>query len=455
MPNALRIVAWIIGALLAVLAVAFAWGRLRPPTPAQAETLGLLRPMPMPSGQNAWPILWLLDYDVPTDRIDAVYAQERAHMRDWASRLPASPSTTTVVYKPLVAAHYPKRPAIDMAEHKLLCASREDGCLAKARAGGRPLRDLLARQSGRLAQVESMNAAAALWDDLPISNYMYAQLPGFANTEDLLLTATAVDFVDGRQAQALAAVCRQAAGVRRLHAQTNTLITAMIANAWMEADERVLAGMLRELPPGHAVPAECMQAFAPPTPADVSLCAPMQHEFEGTAAAVEMMDPDRLHGFKRLQTAVLFDARGFRRLLAPAFAWACRQDVQGGALADRPISMTAMPAVRYDFFDAVSNAAGLVLARIATPAYAQYAARNEDYASSLRVTAWLLRTRATAATAADWQRQLAQALPMLRKGGSRSIGIDPDGRLLRMRYYAPRPGCGYRRYLTLSLTRTH
>ena len=267
MPNALRIVAWIIGALLAVLAVAFAWGRLRPPTPAQAETLGLLRPMPMPSGQNAWPILWLLDYDVPTDRIDAVYAQERAHMRDWASRLPASPSTTTVVYKPLVAAHYPKRPAIDTAEHKLLCASREDDCLAKARAEGRPLRDLLARQSGRLAQVESMNAAAALWDDLPISNYMYAQLPGFANTEDLLLTATAVDFVDGRQAQALAAVCRQAAGVRRLHAQTNTLITAMIANAWMEADERVLAGMLRELPPGHAVPAECMQAFAPPTPA--------------------------------------------------------------------------------------------------------------------------------------------------------------------------------------------
>lgn len=438
MRNALRITARLVGALLAVLAAAFAWGRLRPPTPAQAEALALLQPKPVPAGQNAWPRLWLLDYDVPADRIDAVYAQERAHMRDWISQMPASPSTTALIYQPLVAAHYPKRPAIDMAEHKLLCASREDDCLAKARAGGQPLRDLLARQAGRLAQVESINAADALWDDLPAGNFMYAQLPGFANTEDLLLTAAAVDFVDGRQAQALAATCRQAAGVRRLHAQTNTLITAMIANAWMEADERVLAGMLRELPAGQAVPDACTQAFAPPAPADVSLCAPMRYEFEGTAAAVAAMDPDRQHGFKRLQTAVLFDARGFRRLLAPAFAWACRRDVQEAALADRPIPMPEMSAVRYDFFDAVSNPVGLVLARIATPAYTQYAARNEDYAAGLRVTAWLLRTRAT--SAADWQRQLAQALPALRQGGGRSIRIDPDGRFLRMRYYAPRPG---------------
>lgn len=39
--------------LLLVLACIFAWGRLRPPTPAQAEALRLLRPAPQPAGPNA------------------------------------------------------------------------------------------------------------------------------------------------------------------------------------------------------------------------------------------------------------------------------------------------------------------------------------------------------------------------------------------------------------------
>lgn len=442
MRQVLKALAGIVSVLLIVLVAAFAWGRLRPPTPGQAEALKLLRPASVPLGRNAWPMLWLLDYDVPANRVDAVYAQERAHLQDWVSHLPADSSTVVANYKSWVATQYPKRPVIGAADREQLCATHADDCLAKVRAEGRPLRDLLARQAARLAQIESVNTADALWDDLPPGDPMYAQLPGFANTEDLLLTATAVDFVDGRHAQALAAICRQAASVRRLHAHTNSLIAAMVANAWMEADERVLAGMLRELPSDQPIPDECMQAFAAPTQADISLCAPMQSEFAAAVAAAKVVDPYRLHGFKRLQMAALVDARGFRRLRAPAFGWACRQDVQSAALADRPLPMGDMLAVHYDLFDAVSNAVGLILARIAAPAYTQYAARNEDYAAGLRVMAWLLRTHAIASTAMDWQQQLAKALPTLRESGNRDIGLDPDGRFLRMCYYAPRPGHG-------------
>lgn len=447
MQLALKAIAWIVGALLVVLLAAFVWGRLRPPTATQAEALALLRPASASPGRNAWPVLWLMDYDVPADRIDAVYAQERMHMQDWANHLPATPSTTDVIYKPLVAAQYSKRAAIDTADRQRLCASKEEDCLAKVRAGGQPLRDLLARQAGRLAQVESMNTADMLWDDVPANRFSFEQLPAFINTEDLLLTAAAMDFADGRQAQALSAVCRQAASVRRLHARTNSLIAAMVGIMWMEADERVLAGMLKELPSDQAVPDECMQAFAPPVLADVSLCLPMQHEYEAVAGIMGTLAPDRLHGFQRLKMAALLDERGFRRLRAPTFAWACQQRVQIAALADQQLPMMDMLAVRYDAFDAVSNTVGLILARVGTPGYAQYVARNQDYAAGLRMMAWLLHTRAMAT---DWQQQLAKALPTLRESGNRSISIDPDGRFLHMRYYATRPDSGRRRQIAIS-----
>ena len=437
MRQALKALAGVIGVLLIALVAAFVWGRVRPPMPAQSEALKLLQPSPMSAGRNAWPALWLIDYDVPADRIDAVYAQERARMQAWVSQMPASPSTTDAIYKPLVATQYPKRPPID---RKLICASAEADCLAKVRAEGQPLRDLLTQQAGRLAQVESMNTANALWDDLPVRGLQYAQWPDFADTEDLLLTTIAVDFVDGRQAQSLGAACRQALSVRRLHAHTNTLITSMVGIMWMEADERLLASMLRELPSDQSIPDECMRAFAPPAQADISLCAPMQHQFEVTASTVAVVVPDQLHGIQRLKMVALLDARGFRRLLAPTYAWACQQNVQIAALADQRFHMSHLLAVRYDVFDAVSNAIGLILARIAAPAYTQYAARNQDYAASLRIMDWLLRTRATAMTAADWQQQLAKALPALRESGNRNISIDPDGRFLRMGYYAPRAG---------------
>ncbi|MBD8881742.1 hypothetical protein IHE49_14745 [Rhodanobacter sp. 7MK24] len=426
------------GIALFVLFGAFAWGRLRPPTPAQAEALRLLQPATMPPGRNAWPLLWLIDYDVPADRIDAAYAQERAHMQDWASHMPANPSMTAMIYRPLAATQYSKRPAISNAEYRRLCAIGEHDCLAKVRAEGQPLRDLLARQSGRLAQVEAVNTADELWDDQPRSVYAFALSPGFQNTEDLLLTATVADFVDGRQAQALVAVCHQAAGLRRLHAHTNTVLGAMLTAVWMEADERALAGMLGELPKDQVIPDECMRAFALPTQGDVSLCMPMQQEFADFVAIMHEGNSGRQNVFERLQTAVMFDNRDFR-LQAPTYAWACQPSLQSDALADRPLPMASLLTVRNDFFDTLSNAGGFVLARIAAPAFTQYAARNQDYAASLRLMAWLLRTRATATTAAAWQLQLTKALPTLRGKGRRNISVDPDGRFLRMRYYATYP----------------
>jgi len=423
---------------LFVLAGAFAWGRLRPPTPAQAEALSLLQPAPAPAGPNAWATLWLQDYDVAVDQRDAVYGRERARVQAWLAQLrPGSADAAT--YVPLPGPQFTRYPPLTANDNQLLCGNRGEDCLARLRARPQAVRALLAQQSGRLASLRALAGDEVLWDDMPPSPF--TPLPAFAPAMKLLLTVPALDFVEGRQAQALDAICSQAAMVRRLHAHTNSLVGAMVDVAWMEHIEQELAGMLAGLPPGQAIPAACTEAFAPATAADVGVCASMRQEFAHAAVAAAMpVEQERVRWYTRLRLRALIDPAGVRRLIAPSFAWACRPNVLDAALGDRPVPAGGVPGVRYDLFDAVSNAVGLILARIAPPDYTPYLQRNEDYAAGLRLMAWLLRTRGSASTVADWQRQLALALPKLRPGGDRRISIDPDGRHVRMDYRGRRPG---------------
>jgi hypothetical protein len=69
---------WSVASLLMLLVLAFAWGRLRGPNTAQAAALALFdQDMKPAKGRNAFPAVWLSNYDVPPDQIDAVYAANR------------------------------------------------------------------------------------------------------------------------------------------------------------------------------------------------------------------------------------------------------------------------------------------------------------------------------------------------------------------------------------------
>ena len=126
-------ITWFIAAILVVLVGSSACGRLRPPGKAQAAALALLRQDHAPTpGHNAWVVFWLLDYDVPADQLDAVYALERQHLFDWADRLPPDASSVPT-YDPLVAETYPKRPEISGDDRALLCRGTDTDCLAKVR----------------------------------------------------------------------------------------------------------------------------------------------------------------------------------------------------------------------------------------------------------------------------------------------------------------------------------
>lgn len=426
-----------VAVLLLVPIALFAWGRLRAPTPVQAEAMRLLQPVPVPAGNNAWPVLWLQDVVVPADQIDAVYARERADVGGWLKQLPADAASVSP-YASQAVREYPERAKLDAAEKQLLCHQPGVGCLAKVRAQGQPLRDLLARQSGRLAQWQALDAAAILWDDMPGS--AHTPLPSFHSMPDLRLTAAAVDFVEGRQEQALAAVCRQAVTVRRLHAHTNSLVGAMVTVKWMESTTWLLAEMLAEVAPDQAVPATCAEAFVPPVLADADLCAPMRHEYEWLVGAMAVVDPARRQGSEWVALYALVDIQGIYRLAAPGYAWACSEKVKLALQTDRPFDVTGVPPVRYDLFDTFSNYMGVILARVDGPNHTKYLARNQDYTANLRLMAWLLATRGDARSAADWQQRLTEALPGLQLDSERAFTVDPDGRYVRMSYREPRQG---------------
>lgn len=431
-------VMWVAGVVLLVLIGGFAWGRLRPPSAAQAQALALLQQDHRPSqGHNAWATFWLLNYDIPADSIDRAYAQERQHLIEWVGRLDPD-KALTLSYNTLAAKTYPRRPTLGKAEQDLLCRHVDADCLGKLRGQASSPRQVLARQAARLTRMRSIAATDYLWDDTPPSPYI--PLPAFGLYGDLQRTAAALDFVEGRRQQGLAETCRHAQTVRQLHAHTNSMIGAMIATSWMDAAEQLFAGMLAELPADQAVPAICAQAFAPVVSADIDLCAPMQREFAWAMAAVTSVDPARAKRPKQYARYLWMDKQGLRRMMAPRYAWACRADVRKTMLADHALTHAQVPRVHYDFFDGVSNAVGVILARVAPPDYAQYMNRNEDFAAGLRLTGLLLQARRAAIPQDALPGYLQQHFAATPRGATRTLRVDPDGRHVRMSLHAPRRG---------------
>lgn len=432
-----KIIAGIAGALLIGLIVSFAWGRLRPLTAAQTQALALLTPAPAPpaGGPNAWATFWLLDYDVPAAQISEVYALERQHLQAWTQRSGAD-ETSGAAYVNRVGQYFPKRPTLNADERKQLCRVADNDCLGKVRGNLQVLRDLVAGQAGSLAQIRAIPPDAVLWDDMPAT--AEAPIPSLGEIGNLRLTAAALDFIDGRQTQALTQVCRAASTVRHLHAHTNSLVGAMVADSWMDSIERLLAAMLSRLPAAQSIPADCAVAFAPVTRADIDMCAPLRREYLVSVSSFAAFDPAERPDLSRLKYLLLMDGAHTRAMIAPTYAWACQPQTIDDMQSDRPLSSAQTPVVRYDFFDAVSNPMGQMLARIAVPDYAKYLNRNEDFAAGLRMTAWLLATRATATTTSEWQRQLTASQATLQHGGSRQFQLDAAGRKLVMPYSAPR-----------------
>jgi hypothetical protein len=174
-----------------------------------------------------------------------------------------------------IEARYPKLPPLTADEKQLICRTRKDDWLSKVRAQRDDMAALLARQPTRLKKDMAFAQDDYEWNDLKPTVFA---LPPYGSTQNLWLTSAALDFADGRTAQALASVCTNALTMRRLHAHNNTLAGTMIAAARMQGAAGLFDHMLSELPLDQPLPESCHQAFAQPAPTDIDLSAGMQWE---------------------------------------------------------------------------------------------------------------------------------------------------------------------------------
>lgn len=420
MQRALKGVLWAVVGLIVLAATAFAWGRLRPPTPEQARALALLQTdSKPPQGRNAYPWLWFADFDVPIDQLDAAYAKDRQRVLAWEANVKPGPDMAV----PEPQADYPALPPLSQADRDVLCSWREVDCLGKVRAHRDAVRDVLERHRQRLLRDEMLSQFDRVSTALPL--HPAAPMPRYAAPGGLWQTAIAADFIDGQQTQALDAACTQVATMRRLHAHSNTLISTMIFAARLRGAVPLFVQLLSAVPADQALPASCAAAFAPLEPADVDLCTSMRGEYS-MVGSLDMLSPQQ-HWYDNLA----WNAKATRRLLAPRYAALCDAALPQRLLADQRVSL-ADASSGFDIFELISNSAGSMLARIPGPAFDAYLARQQDVAASLRMGALMIWLRESHDQSLPLRQRLSARPAWLHFAADRHVEAAMDGTSLQM-----------------------
>jgi hypothetical protein len=432
MMRMLKGLAWLVGIVLIVLVLAFAWGRLRGPSELQSKALVLLdQDMKPTRGRNAFPAIWLSDYDVPVDQINLLYAQDRQRVHTWVTKLESEGSVPSDFIAPS-ADKYQKLPPLTAEEKELTCGNREENCLSNVRAHRDEVRALLTRQSVRLRHDEELGNYDFDWNDLPPNSF--TPYPPYGSTHNMWLTSAALDFVEGKSTSALQQACTNIANLRRLHGHENTLVGTMVNAVRMEAVANVFVHMVSELPVDQQLPDTCAEAFATVGLDDVNLCASMQWEFRVVVGEIDLAD--RTKKPTRWLNNLIFSKIGTQRQKAAQFGWICSDRAHRQLLDDHRFAVTDFPS-EADVFDWLSNASGSVLVFIPQPVYADYLNRQEDAAATLRLVATILWLRQTYGSGKTLAERLPQRPVWMRITDDRGLQLSSDGRSLHMGYHGP------------------
>jgi len=274
---------------LALLVLGLAWltvvasGRLPRPTPEEIEALAAVRSAAAQvTGQrNAFAALYSFDHDVPEAEWEAVAAADLARL----ARHRASHGSSAG-FEPLIESGYPSYPEIARG-NLAMCVTWKPDCLLRVRADPDSARAAVALGRDQLARGDRLGSydhyASAIRPTvdspigLPLGNYI-----------NLLLTASAVEHVDGNSAAALDRLCRSTAAWRRLRANADMLIMDMIGVAVIANASTLYAEILAELPLDFEPP--CNETFAPLADEEMDQCPVFAHEFRMWENTVEDME---------------------------------------------------------------------------------------------------------------------------------------------------------------------
>jgi hypothetical protein len=402
-------------ALLVLLAVVAS--RYAPPTAAEKrDVLLMFKAVPPVVGKDGSDLGWLQRHDVPVSERRSVAAQVRAFYRDHgdsagAESLPGFPLSRFPALEPLPG------------EDRFSCET-DSGCLDEVRAAMDVAADVLASQAKRVALGREMAAVdgvrygltaeeVARWPERPIQRIVFNQR--------LVRIQAAHDSLSGRQVPAVAGICRNLAGWRRISANVDDLLNSAVALGSVRQYAALLAQMLAELPRGQALPSDCDAALAPTLDAELDACNEFRAEFHVQRMQFERPADDIDTTMRWLTRTV--GARHRDAVLARRAAVHCGPR----ALADARAGRSAVPRAREAVMPCseprwVVDPVGCVLLGQVDPGvWAKYADRRTDAAAivaGVRTAAWL---RASEAPPEAWADMLARR--------PKSLGLVPEPRL--------------------------
>ncbi|AEL06513.1 hypothetical protein [Xanthomonas campestris] len=372
-----------VGVVVALLVGAYALSARWPIPQAQQQALAQLRqPRPAPpAGSNLFVALWASPYTIPNDEQETVLARDLQRFQ----RTPVASGFRSELSR------YPRAPAWP-ATAPPTCSWAASGCLAQVRAQSRSYAAALAPQAPLLARMASFSQHAYYRDPFP--RRIDSPLPELQGLT-LSMTQHALDFVQGRQAQAVAAVCSDAQVARVLLRSDESLIVTMIGGAMLRGNADLFASMLSELPVNVALPAQCASAFAPLRVEDSSLCGALHGEARIVDAVYAQMLGEMDQRAQRwYDRAVLkfFDAERTRALTAPNYTWACSDAVRKQLVQDARVDGSALASPPAKDVACMANAVGCVLADAQYSDGGNYQRQLQDTAAAMRligVVLWL------------------------------------------------------------------
>ena len=401
--------------LLVLYLVVVASDLLPRTTAEQQQALDLLQQPPQRArGSNdAFPMLWSLRHDVPEAERAALLAADQKRYAELEA------SGRAIDFQS-GAKKYPEA----WPDSASLCPrAQEADCLAHVRANLEPIRAAVTQHAGLLAR------AAALRDT---DHARYGFKPSLASPlpsmgiGPLQVTASALDFVEGRQNVALENACRDFASWRRLRSHTDMLVLDMVGVAFANEHMALLAGMLAELPVDHPLPESCTTALVAPDAGEFDQCDVWRGEFASitntivghSSADIAMMEGRSPRFYDRLPSLVL-NERATVASFAPYYGHLCSQT---------PAVMPEQGWVSRTF-----NPMGRIILETALPNVSGYQQRVHDFAAivqGLRTLVWLRGQPDAAAAFAQRPGDL--------KPADRDITLDASGHRLLVPLLQPR-----------------
>ncbi|UXI66818.1 hypothetical protein [Tahibacter amnicola] len=333
---------------------------------------------------NAYAALWTIQYAVDTTEALSVARTDVAQvMREHTQGRAITLSGARV------AGQEPEK--LDDAEKASLCGDRKVGCLGFVREHRDAARQTLQAHSAYLARIAALATYTSWRNPMPAAVDAPLPLVPAGEIRRLALSAAALDFVEGRHAEGLDAVCRFAATWRRLRDDTDALIVDMLGTAFVAASARLFADMLAELPTTAEMPAACGAAFTPLQDAELEQCDEIRAEFAMMSDAV--LDAERgvysdtpAWG-ERIARRFMNRQHVIAHMAPSYFQWCDVRHQQ--RLRERRPATAGVPA-GCSLGEKVFNPVGCVIIGIAPPDFSRYYGRVLDLDALLRATSTLL-----------------------------------------------------------------